>query len=825
MKQLIPAAVLLLSAGVLLVSQREDLREIPGPRRDGSVLLNTGWMLRPAGRQIPLSTFPMNVQAAPGGRFLVVLEGGYLPPTITVLEAATMRRVDQGRLEDAWLGLTFAKAGGLFYVSGGSRARVHEFALSEEGRIEERRTFILVPEADRKPTDFTGDVTLSPDGRFLFAAGLYRDSIFAVNVQSGAVMSEWKSVARPYRLLFHPDGRSIWVTGWASRSIGRHDVSTGRLTETTPVGPAPMDMALRPSPAGESSPHKWKLFIALANTNTVSVLGVNDNGALTPLERINVSLSTVSPAGMSPSSLALAPDGSHLFVVCADANAVAVADVTGPRSRVEGWIPVGWYPTSAHSFADGSLLVLNGRGSRSFPNPKGPNPQRAAPLHEGVRSDEYVGVMQKGSASWIPAADAAQLRQWTQTVIRNSPYSEMKLEDARVPPGNPVPNRPGDPSPIQHVIYIVKENRTYDQVLGDLGIGNGDPSLTLFGEDVTPNHRQLARDFVLLDNFYVNADVSADGHNWSAAAIAPPYVQRMWPNSYAARRRTYDYEGTERAALPAAGYIWNNVLAAGLTLRNYGWWVNLVPQAQVKDGIHIDSVRDPALAPHTSRTFRGYDLTYRDVDRARAFLAELKQFEEQGSMPRFMTLRIGNDHTSGAAPNRPSPKAQVADNDLALGMIVEGLSKSKFWAKTAIFVLEDDAQNGPDHVDSHRSPAYVISPYTRGRGIDSSFYNTVSMLRTMGLILGLRPLTIHDAGARPMAAAFRNQPDLAPYAARVPKQSLDERNPAAGALAARSLRMEWTEADQIDDDELNDILWRAIRGTEPPAPTRSYFGR
>lgn len=828
MKQALLAGLLLLAAGALLISQREDLRERPGPQPDGSVLLNTGWTIRPAGRQIELSTFPMAVEEAPGGKFIVVLEGGYLPPSITVLERASMRRVARRQLEDAWLGLRFASSGGLFYVSGGSRARVYEFALDDDGQIEERRTFTLVREDERKPTDFTGDVMLSPDGRFLYAAGLYRDSIWAVNLQSGMVMDEWKTVSRPYRLLFHPDERTFWVTGWASASVARHDANSGRQIAQTTLGPSPMDMALRMKPAGEESgddPYRARLYVALANTNTVAVLGVTDDGQLRQIERINVSLSAISPVGMTPSALALTPERDRLFVVCSDANAVAVVNLTAKRSRVEGWIPVGWYPTAARAFDDGSLLVLNGRGSRSYPNPKGPDPERAAPLHLGVRTDQYVGVMQWGTASWIPKFDAAQLGAWTRLTMRNTPYAETKLRDAGTVPGNPVPSRPGDPSPIQHVVYIVKENRTYDQVLGDLGIGNGDPSLTLFGEAVTPNHRQLARDFVLLDNFYVNADVSADGHSWSAAAIAPAYVQRMWPNSYAGRRRTYDYEGTERAAQPPAGYIWNNVLAAGLTMRNYGWWVNVVPQAQAKDGIHVSSVRDPALDPHTSRTFRGYDLAYKDIDRARAFIAELKEFEANNSLPRFITLRLGNDHTSGAVPGRPTPKAQMADNDLALGMVVEALSRSKFWAKTAIFVLEDDAQNGPDHVDSHRAPAYVISPYTRGRGIDSTFYNTVSMLRTMGLILGLRPMTIHDAGARPMDAAFTSRADLTPYSALRPQQPLDEMNPPRTALGARSLRMQWDEADMIDDGELNEILWLAIKGTEPPAPTRSFFGR
>jgi hypothetical protein len=374
------------------------------------------------------------------------------------------------------------------------------------------------------------------------------------------------------------------------------------------------------------------------------------------------------------------------------------------------------------------------------------------------------------------------------------------------------------------VIYIVKENRTYDQVFGDLGIGNGDPSLALFDQKTTPNHRKLAREFVLFDNFYVNADVSADGHNWSTSAIAPDYVQKMWPNSYGGRRRHYDYEGGEPAAYPPAGYIWTNAAAAGVSLRNFGWWCTNGPRAATGE-VQIARVRDPILAKVTNTKFRAFDMDYPDIDRAKVFIEELNEWEKAGTMPRLVFLRIGNDHTWGAAAGKIAPRSSMADNDWALGMVAEAVSKSRFWPVTAIFVLEDDAQNGPDHVDSHRSPAFVISPFTRRGAVDSSMYNTTSVLRTMELILGLRPMTHFDAAARPMWAAFTSKPDLTPYTAVKPEYPLDERNPAGTAQAARTARMDFSEADRIDDDEMNDILWRTIRGTEPPVPVRSWFSR
>jgi DNA-binding beta-propeller fold protein YncE len=570
-----------------------------------------------------------------------------------------------------------------------------------------------------------------------------------------------------------------------------------------------------------------RLFVTAGNTNSVYSVGVSESKDMRVLEAINVAMRPRQPLGMTPSALAMNSDQSALYVVCSDANAVAVVDIVDTKSIVAGFVPTGWYPTAVRTLSDNRLVVLNGRGLRSFPNPNGPNPiQRAAVSHVGDAPPviQYVGRMQTGTASLIDPFDADQLDSYTQTVLRNSPYRDEYMDRVPIEAGNPVPARPGDPSPIQHVLYIVKENRTYDQVLGDLGKGNGDAKLTLFGENITPNHHKLAREFVLLDNFYVNADVSADGHNWSTSAIAPDYVQKMWPNSYARRRRHYDYEGGEPAAIPPAGYIWTNAFAAGVSVRNYGWWVNNAPQAP--DGApQIASTRDPALAKVTNVRYRGFDMDYPDVKRAEVFIQDLREFEKSGQMPKLMLLRMGNDHTSGTAAGKIAPDSAVADNDLALGMIVDALSKSKFWPGIAIFVLEDDAQNGPDHVDSHRSPAYVISPYTRRGIIDSTMYNTTSMLRTIELIVGLRPMTHFDAAARPMSAAFSAKPDTRAYDMEKARIPLDKRNPAQSATAARSAQLDLSEADRIDDEEMNDILWRAMRTDEPPAPVRSYFSR
>ncbi|MBM3774321.1 MAG: bifunctional YncE family protein/alkaline phosphatase family protein [Acidobacteria bacterium] len=821
-------ALLVLAAAALLVSQPEPAERV-GPLPGGGFLLNSGWRLEPAGKQVALDTFPISTAISPDGRYLLALNAGYNPPSISVLEVPGARETGRTPAPDGWLGLAFSPKGDRVYVGGGSQAAVFEFTFAA-GKLQPARTFPVVPAEKRTHRDFIGDLALSPDGRLLYAADLYRDSVVVINPQSGVVTERVKTGRRPYRILFHPGGKSFFVTSWADGSLGHYDAATGALLETMRLGPHPAGMVLRGgrTEAEEGAPG-WaaRLFVAAANTNSVYTIGVGEDRSLQLLETINVSMTPRQPLGMTPSALALSADGSRLYVVCSDANAVAVADVSGSRSRVLGFVPTGWYPTAARSLADGRLVVLNGKGLRSFPNPGGPNPaRRAAPLHLGVRSDQYVASIQTGTASFIDPIPDSRLAAYSKTVLANSPYRDRLLDDAGTGAGSPIPSRPGGTSPIEHVIYIVKENRTYDQVLGGMREGNGDPSLVLFGERVTPNHHKLAREFVLLDNFYVNSDVSADGHNWSTAAIAPDYVQKLWPNSYAGRRKLYDYEGGEPAATPPAGYLWTSAAAAGVSLRNYGYFVNNLPQPTA-NGVQVAGVRDPVLSPVTSLRYRGFDMDYPDVERARVFLEELAGFEKSGHMPRLLLVRLGNDHTSGATPGKIAPLSAVADNDYAFGMIVEGVSRSRFWPKTAIFVLEDDAQNGPDHVDSHRSPAYVISPYAKRGAVDSSMYNTTSMLRTMELILGLRPMTHFDAGARPMHAAFQTAPDTRPYIAEKPRISLVERNPAAGLTAARSARLDFSQEDRIDDDELNAILWLAIRGpAEPaPAPVASFFGR
>lgn len=812
-KKLTVAAGIVLSSALLLISQ-PGVKEMVGPV-SGGFLLVSGWKVAPAGTQVPVDTLPMASVLSADKKYLFVMNGGYNPPSISVIDLAASKEVSRTPVPDAWLGLALSKTGDKLYVGGGSKASVFELNYAA-GKLTMGRTFAITTKPDQR--DFVGDVQLGPDGRLLYALSLYKDKIVVINSQSGFITGEIKTMRRPYKMLFQPNGKGYYVSSWSDGSIGRYNLQ-GELLDTTRVAPHTTEMVIAPGAVEEHPELTGRLFVSASNTNNVYALGMSESGELSRLETINVALTPRQPLGMTPNGLGLTADGKHLVVACSDANAAALIDLTPPRSRVSGFIPTGWYPTAAFGLPDGRIGILNGRGLRSYPNPNGPSPlKKAAVSHEGLRIDEYVGRLQTGTVSLVEFPDDNKLADYTRQVLANTPYRDSQLDSVNTPEGNPIRAN----GPIKHVIYIVKENRTYDQIFGDVKEGNGDPNITLFGEKVTPNHHKLAKEFVLLDNFYENGDVSGDGHNWSTAAIAPDYTQKFWQNSYAGRRKFYDYEGQEAANFPPAGYLWTNIAQKGLTMRNYGYFGDSAAKPD-KDGDEITGVRDPILEKCTNGHYRPFDLDHADVKRAKVFLEDLAEFEKAGQMPQFLILRMGNDHTSGTAPGKISPLSAVADNDQGIGMVVDGLSKSRFWAESAVFIVEDDAQNGADHVDSHRAPAFVISPWVKRHQVNSTMYNQMSVLRTMEIILGLSPMTVHDASARPMFSVFDNKPTLDKYTLEPPRIPLDTRNPANSATAERSRKLNFKDADLADEDELNAILWKAIKGTEPPAPVRSRF--
>ncbi len=706
---------------VSVLSSQPSGREQVGRQPDGSFLLATGWRIQPVGAQVPLDTLPMSSALSRDGKFLLVLNGGYRPPAISVLAVDGMQEIAKVPVADGWLGLAFSPDGTRVYVGGGSKYCVYEFSFWSDGQLKPTRELDVSPGAKPGEMDFIGDVTVSPDGQSILAADLYHDSVVVFDTRTGRATQHYKTGRRPYRILFAPDGKNYLVSSWADGAVYMHDARTGGETTRIRLGPHTTDMVLSDRKVSgddgdEQKAWRYRVFVAAANTNSVYAVSVNDANGLTLEETLNLAMTPRQPAGMTPSGLALSPDRQRLFIACSDANVVAVADISEDRARVEGFIPSGWYPTATHMLPDSRVLILNGRGVTT----------------------------QTGTLSVIDPLTEESLDKYTAAAMTLTPYRDTQLGAAGSPA---LPD-------IKHVIYIIKSGRTYDQIFGKLGKGNGDPSLALFDESAAPNHYKLAREFVLFDNFYVNGDGSAEGQNWAMAGIAPDFTERMWPNQYAHRSSHGYFEGGEAANTPPAGYIWSNAVAAGLSVRDYGEFVENKKQAGA-DGIQVARVTDPSLQEIVNLRYRGFDPEYPDVERAKVFLDDLKQFESRGQMPQLTIVRLGNDGMDRT----------FTDNDSALGMIVQGVSSSRFWGSTAIFVMEDGAGNGMDHVDSHRSILLAISPFTHRGAIDSSMYNQTSVLRSVELILGLRPMTQFDAAARPLTAAFTGAPNAAPYAA------------------------------------------------------------
>jgi hypothetical protein len=407
--------------------------------------------------------------------------------------------------------------------------------------------------------------------------------------------------------------------------------------------------------------------------------------------------------------------------------------------------------------------------------------------------------------------------------MSGSELSQMTARVSRANGWNIAPKSSAYP-PIEHVIYVIKENRTYDQVFGDLTQADGDTSLLFFPRPLSPNHHALAERFGIFDRFFVNAEVSPDGHNWSTAAYTSDYLQKTVPSEYSDRGRDYDYEGTNRqkptdddVAEPGSGYLWNLAQKARITFRNYGEFVidpGFQPDGSQAPGYTGDK---PFLADHTNTAYAGFGLSVSDQKRMDVWVADMQKFDREGNMPAFEIVRLPNDHTAGARAGSLTPQAFMADNDLALGRMIEALSKSRFWKSTAVFVLEDDAQNGPDHVDSHRSVMMVISPYAAG-GVIHRWANTTDVIATIEELLKLGTMSHFDYYGRPLRDIWRSNPDLRPYAALTPAVSLDAKNPSTGAGAVASRKLALNKEDEANEDLFNHILWRAIKGQSRPYP-------
>jgi YVTN family beta-propeller protein len=797
---------------VAVVAQEKPAR--PGPTEKGFLLPN-GWTITPAGKQVTLTDLPLNIIPLADGKHVLVATSGFNKHELSLIDLKTQKRVSEASVRQSWFGLAVNAAEDRVWWSGGGANMLHTFSLKEgaltrtsEAEPEPKKD---EPKTDEKVRGFRSGLLLAPDGKTLYSLHINAGTLSVVKADDGSLVKTVPCGVRPYDVVLRRDGVQLYVSDWAGRMVLVVDPESLHVVARVPVGEHPNQMALHPKDD--------RLFVACASSNCVSVIDTK-RGIVT--ETIGTALFPRAPEGSTPDAVAVAPDGKTLYVAIADYNCVAVIDVREPgKSEVKGFIPTGWYPTAVAVTPDSkTLLVGVGKGNQTKANPIDKEKQKAdaEKEEEGKRRlpFPYIGTTLSGALSIVPVPDEKELVAYTATVYRNCPYSDKLLSGAPSAEKTAIPAKVGDPSPIRYVIYIIKENRTYDQVFGDMKKGNGDPSLVMFGEKVTPNHHKLAEEFVLLDNLYCNGQVSRDGHPWSTMAYNTDYIGRDWHLTYSRRLGVEDPEDGALSNAPS-GYLWDACARAGLSYRSYGEYGKRVSQP---DGSSKMDARVPGLVGHICPDFgvTRDKKRLRDPENVEVFLKEYREFEKNGKMPRFIVMSLGEDHTVGTTPDGYTPQACVASNDLALGQLVEAVSKGKHWKETAIFVIEDDAQNGPDHVDAHRTVGFVISPYTKRGHLDSTQYSTVSLVRTMELILGLAPLSQYDAAARPMFASFTDRADLTPYTHEAARVDLEAKNTKKSYGAERSAKMDFSDYDLVDDFELNEILWRSIKGTDAPVP-------
>ena len=634
-----------------------------------------------------------------------------------------------------------------------------------------------------------------------------------------AYVSNWGG-RRPHEgeATYNTSGSQVLVdpkTGIANNgTVSVIDLDRNIEEKSIEVGLHPAGMVL--------SPAHDKLYVACANSDIISVI---DTKIDLVIDTISVHFQKDIPFGSAPNALAISPDGKYLFVANGTENALCVIQ-TGSPARILGMIPTGWYPGSVLMDSSGSTLYVA--------NVKGIGSRNQKTNRTGFNSHDHDGTI-----SIIPVPGKKALAEMTQVVHQNNSYLQML---ANMKPGTkgakakvPVPVTPNQTSVFKHVVYIIKENRTYDQVLGDMPQANGDTSLVEFGKHISPNHHSLASSFVLMDNFNCSGVLSADGHQWTDEAYVTDYLEK----SFGDFTRSYPYDGDDALAYASSGFIWDNVLEHGLTFRDYGEFVKTIiePKGATFSDIYKDlqsgskkiSIRAKAnleqLEPYICPDYAGFTNTVPDASRVAAFLKEFKEYEKNNDFPNFIIMELPNDHTSGTRPGSPAPEAAVADNDLALGQIVDAISHSKFWKETCIFVTEDDPQAGLDHVDSHRTVGFVISPYTKRRKVLSTYYSQINMVRTIENILGIPPMNQLDLTAEPMLDCFTNQPDFTPYNFIKNNIPLDRLNPSLDNLlgaqlywAKKSLEQDLDDADRIDDDVFNRIIWHAVKGYDRPYP-------
>lgn len=810
----------------------------------GNPPVATGKYISPLGTHTEVGSYPVNQLMTPDGRFTIVTTCGFRE-FLSVISTSDGKLASQiefnGKTGQGgsglYYGLALAPDGKTLYVSYGSKDQIGVWALNSDGTLVKKGEPITIPKPQGAfmPSSPAGLAVTSDGSRLVVVNNQtthtsdYKGSVSVIDLMTGSEAARIPTAGFPYALALLTKGpmanQIAYVGSERDGLVEIVDLANKTVKGQIKTGAAPSALLL--------TQDQKTLFVANTGSDTVSAVDL-----ATRKVRFDILLRPSDMRGLpgcQPLGMALSADEKTLFVTLSDMNAVAVVDL--PDQELEGYLPTGWLPTSV-VYSKGNLLVTEAKGTRTQ------NPNAKAVGDRG----QYIQNIIPGTLSRFAVPPKNELRKHTLKVVQNNRITP-KLDQNKLAGFN----NPG----IKYVIYIVKENRTYDNVLGDLPQGNGDPKLTLFPRAVTPNQHALAERFVLLDNFHVCAEVSQDGWVWSTAGMVNAYASRNTPYNYSGRGRNYDTEGMNNGipvdligipdvTTPPGGYIWDQCAKWGVSFRDYGFFTDVIDPLDKRHAVIASKiVNGPtkrALLGKTNTNFSCYDLMYPDSEagmkygwkfpkqieavgdfkspsRFTEWKREFDGFVKAGKMPQFQMVRFCTNHTRGTANNAPTPQAMVADNDYAVGQLVEAVSKTKFWKNTVICVIEDDAQNGYDHVDAHRSTAFVISPWIKKGTIDSRFYNTDSMLRTMELLLGMPPMSQFDAVASPINVFAGDGSNIEPFKAILPaKEIVCSLNQRQAYRQKDSDKIPIFVEESAIDEELNDILWGAIKGKNSPRP-------
>jgi DNA-binding beta-propeller fold protein YncE len=743
--------------------------------------LPTGVRLDPAGEGVDLGSLPINLVLAPETEKAVVVLSGWREQGVQVVDRKT-RKVTQTLLQDgAFYGAAFSPDRRRLYVSGGNTDSLFVYAWKDGAATLENKFGLAKARTEEGTgTSYPAGMTVAPNGKFVYVAENVGDHLAVLNSATGEITQRFPTDHYPYGVALTENGQ-VFVSAWGGSTVSQFRV----LADGTLAYLGRIEVGRHPSALAVSG---TRLYVALAGSDRVAVVD-------TKLRKVSRYLHDAAPGappeGSTPNAVAFGSDGKRLLVAEGDNNAVAVFDVA--TGNLLGRIPTDWYPTAIAEM-NNELLIVSSKGHGTHANPDGPVPLTNWPNEK-------------------PAAYALGQLNGTLRVL-SAPLSLPQLArfSERVAAANNWQSRQAAPRypPFRHVVYIIKENRTYDQVLGDMKEGDGDASLVYFPDiTITPNHHALARRFGLFDHFFVNAEVSSQGHIWSTAAYVTNYGEKTVPSAYAGKRADVDGEESDE---PERGFLWRLAIQEGITFRDYGEMVKGNPGWPVTQ---------PDLGGNVNPDYVPMDLVTQDQKRADVWIAELQRYVRDGNMPQLELLWLPMDHLAAGRPGKCTPRACMADNDLALGRIAQALSKSSYWKDTVIFVVEDDAQAGPDHTDSHRAPFYAISAYNRP-GTVRRFINTTDVVAAIEDILGMGRLSKFDYFSRSLADIFVPAPDLTSYDPIIPTQDLNEKNPENTAAARMSEGLDFSAPDRVDDQLYNRILWLMLKSDVPPPLAQSH---